>query len=157
MVKKVRHEEGGIVSECDDVHLGEAWERDLLVLSWEDVEAGAKGWDEGRNVVLHEFAHALDDEDREFNGAPLLPNRAMYKRWARVMKAEYEALQADADEERETVLDDYGTEHPAEFFAVVTEAFFETPVPLRDERPELYDLLKAFYRQDPAEDYDNPT
>lgn len=148
-VKNVEHHLDGRVTEEEDVNTGEAWPQDMLVLSWEDVLAGAL--EEGApNVVLHEFAHALDDEDGESNGAPPLPDRARLAEWSRVMTEAYDRLCADADRGRETVLDAYGAESPAEFFAVATEAFFQYPADLRDAEPKLYQILQAYYRQEPA-------
>jgi Mlc titration factor MtfA (ptsG expression regulator) len=120
------------------------------VLSWDDVLADASGSWTGANVVLHEFAHELDAEDGEANGAPPLERGQSYADWARVLGAAYERLRRDAERGRESVLDDYGAESPAEFFAVATECFFEMPVDLQIEQPELYEKLKEFYRQDPV-------
>lgn len=142
--------EGGIVLEGEQARLGEASTRGILVLSWDDVMRGAADIRDGHNVVIHEFAHALDHEDGESDGAPPLSRRAHYAPWARVFSAEYEKL-VDADEHRKkTIIDKYGATNPAEFFAVVTETFFEKPLQMRDKHPELYQQLKDYYRQDPA-------
>ena len=105
---------------------------------------------DGHNVVLHEFAHQLDQEDGVVNGAPLLPRTSLYRTWARILGREYQTLLADAAADRPTLLDKYGANNPAEFFAVVTECFFEKPQQLRQRHPELYEELKQYYRQDPA-------
>jgi Mlc titration factor MtfA (ptsG expression regulator) len=144
------HGEYGMVTEGDQVRLGEAWNAETVVLSWDDVRHGAENEDDGHNVVLHEFAHQLDMEDRDANGAPALAHRSMYAAWARVLGHEYEQLQDAVDHRQRTLMDAYGTQSPAEFFAVATETFFEKPVKLRDEHVELYQQLKEFYRQDPA-------
>lgn len=102
------------------------------------------------NLVLHEFAHQLDFEDSETDGAPALAARTEYLSWARVMSREFEALRAADQAGTPTVLDTYGATNPAEFFAVATEAFFERPAALRAKQPELYRELARFYRQDPA-------
>jgi len=141
----------GVVIEGDTTRLGEASTRGILVLSWDDVLRGAADVRDGHNVVIHEFAHALDHEDGSSDGAPPLSRRANYAPWARVFGSEYEKL-IDADEHRKkTIIDKYGATNPAEFFAVVTETFFEKPVQMRRQHPELYEQLKAYYRQDPAE------
>jgi Mlc titration factor MtfA (ptsG expression regulator) len=67
-----------------------------------------------------------------------------------VLGQEYEQLKSAVERRERTLLDAYGTQSPAEFFAVATETFFEKPVKLRDEHPELYGQLREFYRQDPA-------
>jgi Mlc titration factor MtfA (ptsG expression regulator) len=105
---------------------------------------------DGYNVVFHEFAHQLDDESGIADGAPPLPERSMYAEWSRVLGAEYAALGEAAERHRPTLLDEYGAESPAEFFAVATEAFFETPRELKAAHRELYEQLSLFYKQDPA-------
>lgn len=142
--------EGGIVIEGEHVRLGESWDRGVVVLAWDGVVAGAADVRDGRNVVLHEFAHQLDQEDGAADGAPELEHRSMYAGWARVLGHEYERLIEDIDRLRRTVIDDYGGTNPAEFFAVVTETFFEMPGKLKSRHPELYEQMKLFYRQDPA-------
>jgi Mlc titration factor MtfA (ptsG expression regulator) len=111
---------------------------------------------DGHNVVLHEFAHALDAEAGGVDGAPLLADRSMYTAWARVLGAEYQRLIRDLQLNSRGVLDPYGATNPAEFFAVTTEAFFERPHALKAQHPELYGQLAAFYRQDPARDLPPP-
>jgi len=100
--------------------------------------------------VLHEFAHQLDYEDFQTDGAPALATRAEYLTWARVVSREFAALQSAGETGTSTVLDTYGATNPAEFFAVVTEAFFERPRALRGRHPELYAQLARFFRQDPS-------
>jgi MtfA peptidase len=139
----------GVVHEGASARLGESWVRGVVVLSWDDVLAGAADVHDGHNVVLHEFAHQLDQEDGSGDGAPPLPRRSMYVAWARVLSAEYEALRADAASGRRSVLDHYGATNPAEFFAVASECFFEKPQQMRAKHPELYDELREFYAQDP--------
>ena len=145
-----QHGEYGMVTEGNQVRLGEAWNAETVVLSWDDVRQGAGGERDGHNVVLHEFAHQLDMEDRSANGAPVLADHRMYAAWARVLGHEYEQLQAAVDRHESTLMDAYATQSPAEFFAVATETFFEKPIQLRDEHPELYEQLREYYSQDPA-------
>ncbi len=150
---------GGLIA-GEQGRLGEAWGQGVVVLSWDDVRRGAADMRDGQNVVLHEFAHQLDQEDGAADGAPILPGRSRYVAWARVLGAEYEQLRRDASRGRPSVLDDYGATNPAEFFAVATECFFEKPGLLRRRHPELYEELRAYYRQDPArlvEDEENRT
>jgi Mlc titration factor MtfA (ptsG expression regulator) len=141
---------GGITIEGREVRLGESWVAGAIVLSWDDVLRGAADVHDGHNVVFHEFAHQLDAESGSANGAPALSRRSRYIAWARVMKAEYAHLLDDIAHHRDTVLDSYGGTSPAEFFAVVTECFFEKPVELKKLHPELYEQLRLFYQQDPA-------
>jgi Mlc titration factor MtfA (ptsG expression regulator) len=139
---------GGFVLEGEQVRLGEAWTTGVVVLSWDDVLAGASDIHDGQNVVLHEFAHQLDQEDGVADGAPILDRRSRYLAWARVLGAEYERLRQGGT----SALDTYGATNPAEFFAVATECFFEKPVQMKKRHPELYEELKEYYRQDPERD-----
>lgn len=145
-----RRQPDGTVIEGPQARLGESWFRGAVVLSWDDVRRGAADASDGHNVVFHEFAHQLDSESGSNEGAPALGRRSRYIAWARVLAPEFERLRRDIALHRPTLLDDYGAESPAEFFAVVTEAFFEQPQALRRRHPALYEQLAAFYRQDPA-------
>lgn len=136
----VRHQEPdalGLVSDEPELRLGESWNGERVVLSWEDVEAALDG--DAVNVLVHEFAHQLDAENPDTEGAPLLPE---YGRWSKVMLAEYKTLQRRSSQ----VLDDYGLEGPTEFFAVATEAYFQRGTELRLLHPPLYALLRDYYR-----------
>ena len=146
----VEHDESGIVSEGEEARLGESWERGVVVLSWDDVQAAAADGDDCRNVVFHEFAHQLDSEDGTVEGSPALGQASQYLAWARIMGEEYERLQEAAERGLKTMLDEYGAQSPAEFFAVVTECFFTRPALLKARHPELYEELRVYYQQDPA-------
>ena len=137
----VRHEEPdeiGVVYEDEVLQVGESQQWGRVILSWEDVEAALAG--DPVNVPAHEFAHQLNDESPH-EGAPLL---ADYARWSKVMNAAYTELCEKGSE----VLDDYGTEGPGEFFAVATEAYFQSARELKRHHRELYDLLKDYYLLD---------
>lgn len=135
----------------EDGRLGHTGRRmGSLVLAWDEAKRGAADPADGMNLVLHEFAHQLDFEDFETDGAPALATRTEYLSWARVMSREFEALRAADQAGTPTVLDTYGATNPAEFFAVATEAFFERPGALRAKQPELYGELSRFFCQDPV-------
>lgn len=140
----------GQVIEADQELAGESWRHGNVVLAWDQVQHSAFDLHDGHNVVFHEFAHQLDEEDGSANGAPVLPRRSMYGAWVRILGADYAELVQEAEEGRSSVLDQYGATNPAEFFAVATEAFFETPSKLRTQHPQLYAELMLFYQQDPA-------
>jgi Mlc titration factor MtfA (ptsG expression regulator) len=141
---------GGMVLEGEVARLGEAWRDGVVVLAWDDVLSGASDIHDGHNVVLHEFAHQLDQENGPADGAPILEHRSRYVSWARVLGNEYEQLRKDASLGRPSVLDQYGATNPAEFFAVATECYFEKPRELRRSHPELFEELRAYYHFDPT-------
>ncbi|MCA9630292.1 MAG: zinc-dependent peptidase [Myxococcales bacterium] len=146
------HGEGGIVLEGHQARLGESWTRGIVVLAWDHVMAGAAQPADGQNVVLHEFAHQLDGEDGAMDGTPDLGTRARYTTWAHVLGQEFSELSERIHTGRRSDIDPYGATNPAEFFAVVTEMFFEKPRALQRRHPDLYDELADFYQQDPAAD-----
>src|SRR6267154_462394 len=121
-----------------------------LVLAWDAVRRGASEPTDGENLVLHEFAHQLDFENQSSDGTPALDTRGDYLAWARVMSAEFNALRNASDAGLPTLLDQYGSTNPAEFFAVITEAFFERPRALKKKHPALFAQLQRFYKQDPT-------
>jgi Mlc titration factor MtfA (ptsG expression regulator) len=143
-------DDAGVVTEKRRELIGQTFDTSRIVLSWADVEAGALGTSDGVNVVLHEFAHYLDNEAGPADGTPMLESRADHERWARVLDAAHSRLWHRIRRGRGTVIDDYGLEDEAEFFAVATETFFEKSAALKAEDAALYDELARFYRLDPA-------
>ena len=139
-----------MLHEWEDELAGETFRGGPLVLSWAAVgEAGsvARG---GVNVVIHEFAHKLDMRSGEADGMPPLHAGMDRAQWMKVLEEAYEGFCDAVDRGRNTWLDPYAAEHPAEFFAIASEAFFEAPRELRRRYPELYAQFVLFYRQDPA-------
>jgi Mlc titration factor MtfA (ptsG expression regulator) len=136
------------VYEDDEVELaGEASHgRGPIVLAWDEVVWDVRHPRRGRNVVVHEFAHKLDMVDDVVDGTPVLLDPAQRDRWIEVCTATFEELEQVGS----PVLDDYGTTDPGEFFAVAAEAFFTRPEALVDHHPDLYEVLAAFFHQDPA-------
>ena len=140
------HDEHGVVTDEERVLAGQAWDQSRIILSWEDV--GARGDDgDAFNVVIHEFAHYLDHES---GGAPWIRDATARRRWRQLLDAELERLRDAVEHGERTLLDPYAAEDRAEFFAVVSEAFFEEPRHLAQSLPELYAALRATYRLDPA-------
>ena len=150
LVERVRAEPSGVLQEQRHALSGESWARGQVVLSWESVVEGAALPDDGRNVVIHEFAHQLDQRKGYANGAPWLGRRDRYARWSRVMLEAYAGLQRDAALGQPSLFSAYGATSPAEFFAVVSEVFFEQPAALATLHPALYAELSSLYRVDPA-------
>lgn len=143
-------EPDGTVLIGDDPHAGQSWDVGAVVLAWDEVLLSAERDAEAYNVVIHEFAHQLDFEDRHVDGTPRLHDPALHRRWVEVMTEHFDQLGRDIDHDRHTLIDPYGSSEPAEFFAVATETFFELPRLLRDRHPELYGILRDYFRQDPA-------
>jgi MtfA peptidase len=150
VVKQTRQKLGDLVVESEQVRVGESWVRGAVVLAWDAVQRGASDCHDGDNVVFHEFAHQLDAEDGAMNGVPALAQRSLYSAWARALGAEYDELLERVAAHQPGDIDAYGAISPAEFFAVVTVAFFEMGAQLKAKHPDLYEVLRAFYRQDPA-------
>lgn len=140
-----------VVEERRVARLGESWTNDQVVLSWEQVKQDTYNWRDGHNVVLHEFAHQLDQEDGRAEGVPILQRNSDYPIWAKVMAEEYQQLCNDVQRGVKTVIDSYGATNPAEFFAVATETFFEKPYQLRKKNPALYEQLQRYYQLDPVQ------
>ena len=122
-----------------------------MVLAWDAVKSGAADPADGKNVVLHEFAHQLDYENFAADGTPALATRQQQLAWREVMRTEFASLRAAEATGIPTLLDTYGATNAAEFFAVSIEAFFERPVMLRAQHPRLYAELRNYFRQDPVE------
>ncbi|HKI64274.1 MAG TPA: M90 family metallopeptidase [Burkholderiales bacterium] len=144
-VRRSEMDEGGVVHEWDDELAGESWPGGPVILSWD-----AAQHDEYANVVIHEFAHKLDMRSGEADGVPPLSADMDRKAWHGALARAYEGFCDALDRGRDSWLDPYAAEHPSEFFAVLTEAFFEAPNETRRRYPEMYDQLRRFYRQDPA-------
>ncbi|ABW32090.1 M90 family metallopeptidase [Acaryochloris marina] len=123
-------------------------------ISWKHAQLGALNWKDGQNLVLHEFAHQLDQEDSCADGVPILnclnPQHA-YMTWNKIITDEYKRLQSAVENNMVTVIDEYGATDLAEFFAVATEVFFEKPIPMKLNHSKLYKILSDFYGLDPAE------
>jgi len=145
---------GGLVTESRGFRSGESWHMPgaggPVVLSWEDVVRGARDGRDGHNVVLHEFAHQLDAESDVMEGIPRLRTREEVERWRSVLSRERSRFAMILRAGGSNIMDPYGLQSDAEFFAVATETFFERGDLLREQHPEMYELLHGFYEQDPA-------
>jgi len=145
VVSRRIEDEDGIVHEYDDVLSGEAWEGGPLLVSWHDVQLAGDGY----NVVIHEFAHKLDMLNGEADGMPALHSGIAAAEWEDIFFTAYDDFCRRVDAGEETVIDPYASDDPAEFFAVVSESFFEMPDVVAAEYPALYALFGRYYRQDP--------
>ncbi|WP_227814568.1 M90 family metallopeptidase [Nitrogeniibacter aestuarii] len=145
VVEREVMDEDGVVHDQATPLLGEAWHGGPVVVSW-----NGDGAADGVNVLIHEFAHTLDMLNGQADGYPPLPGDMSREAWASAFSAAYDDLCHRVDHDRPTALDPYASEHPAEFFAVASEVFFERPQQLLDAYPEVYRQLAAFYGVDPA-------
>lgn len=144
-------EHRGVVWESDSLRAGEAWYRGPVILSWTDVLRSGRREHNGRNLVLHEFAHQLDMQNhRASGGTPRLRDNRQRELWRCVLSTEYQRLVHDCECGRRTLLNRYATTNLAEFFAVSTECFFERPRQMLSQHPALYEILSGYYCQDPA-------
>ena len=142
--------DGLVVTQEKSLRSGESWSRGVVVLSWEEVVDNSRGDSPGHNVVVHEFAHRLDQQNSIAEGVPVLDSRRLYERWASVLGSEFETLQRGVAQGEQSVIDAYGATSPAEFFAVVSELFFELPKVLERHHPKLYRQLWGYYKLDTA-------
>jgi hypothetical protein len=151
VAKQAQKNEYGLVSQQKRHLLGESWQNGKVILAWDSVESGMSNFHDGNNVVLHEFAHQLDQESGQANGAPLLYTRDSYRIWSQVFSKEFNTLQQTLAVGQSSIIDGYAATNPAEFFAVITELFFERPVALQQKHPQLFELLEDYYQLDPRD------
>ena len=144
-VRRAETDEAGVVHEWEDELAGEAMPGGPVVLSWD-----AMAHDPAMNVVIHEFAHKLDMLNGDADGLPPLHPGMDPAAWRRVFKEAYEGFCDAVERGRETWLDPYAAEHPSEFFAVISEAFFKDAAETRRRYPEVFAQLRLFYKQDPS-------
>ena len=145
----------GIGVQQDQRHTlsGESWSQGQVILSWQDALEGAEVADDGRNVVLHEFAHQLDQENGAAQGAPPpVAGDRQYnaQRWKQVLSQAYAHLQNQDRRGEQGLFNHYGAQSPAEFFAVATEVFFEQAAEMAEQYPALYQEFSDYYKVDPA-------
>jgi MtfA peptidase len=150
VVKEERGIGGGATVEAESDRLGEAHARGPVIVAWAEVRQNALAPGYGQNLVFHEFAHQLDMLNGAFDGTPNLLTDDLAGRWADIMHREFRRLQDAERRGRDTLLDPYGAENPAEFFAVATECFFDSPRAMQRVYPPLYELFRDYYRQNPA-------
>jgi hypothetical protein len=149
VVPTVQADAAGVVSEKAQVRLGESWQTGQIVLSWVDTIKSAAICNDGHNLVIHEFAHQLDQLKGQATGAPLLRSTEAYQQWAKVLSDEFEQLQKQLALGVPTLFDPYAATNPAEFFAVISEVFFEQPELFAAQHAALYQQLRSFYALDP--------
>lgn len=146
----------GVVHQVRQPMSGEAWEGGPLVLSWDDVVQS--GYRQGFNVVIHEFVHKLDMLNGAVDGLPVLAAGKAIEDWSAAFTQAYADFCRRLNNGELTTLDPYAAENPAEFLAVLAEAFFELPEVLHEAYPAVYEQLRCYFKQDPLErQHDFPT
>ena len=151
VVPRQHMEGGGVVTHTNQTLSGESWSDGRVILAWDQIVNNPHNEEMGQDVVIHEFAHQLDSEDGGTNGAPVLPSTVAYRQWSQIMEQEFANLQTAIAKQESGVIDPYGATNPAEFFAVISEAFFKKSHELAYYHASLFDLLKNYYRVDPRE------
>ncbi|MCB9228649.1 MAG: zinc-dependent peptidase [Deltaproteobacteria bacterium] len=153
-IATVKRDHNGVCVVTREARLGESWPWGTLVLSWSAIRADICHTGSSRNLIFHEFAHQLDQESGQSDGAPVLDKSSQYQGWANILSFEYKKLIYDIERDHKHFFDDYAATSPAEFFAVITEYFFDRPLKFKKKHPQLYQQLTTFYQQDPARRYD---
>lgn len=146
------HTSGGIYHDEISVLEGQS-ANGTVVISWQDIKHNI-AQQQKENVIIHEFAHELDFEDGFSDGTPVLEG-SNYKMWSKVFSKAFDTLKAQLNNgevsERSVLLGSYALKNEAEFFAVCSERFFETPQALKVYFPDIYQELKLFYKLDTQE------
>jgi len=145
--KQVIRDEYGVEHHVQSYLAGEAWHRGPVVLAWDETERA--GIIDGHNLVIHEFAHKLDMQNGEANGFPPLHQGMDFTAWTGAFSVGFEDLQRKCSSGEDIGIDCYAASSPAEFFAVLSEVFFERPDVLQQHYAAVYEQLRFYYRQDP--------
>jgi len=147
MPTRVVRDEYGVEHHVQSSLAGEAWQRGPVVLAWNQTEHA--GVIDGHNLVIHEFAHKLDMQNGAANGFPPLHGNMSISKWTRALSKGFEYSQRKCDLGKHIGIDCYAASSPAEFFAVLSEVFFERPAVVKKRYPDIYGLFCQYYRQDP--------
>jgi len=152
MIDKIQNN-GGIFSKEQFLISGQS-ANDTVVIIWNEAKHEIYH-PRHENVVIHEFAHEIDFMDGEIDGIPPMES-SRYHEWTNVLYKEFDKLSAVTLKNRDwgkyKLIGEYAATNEAEFFAVVTERFYESPQSLKKHFPDIYNELKQFYHVDPAEE-----
>lgn len=118
-----------------------------MILSQPALHHGFSNDNDKRNVAIHEFAHLIDMADGGYDGLPMeLSEKAFCLPWLEMVKQGINDIQNKKSDIRR-----YGATNNMEFFAVISEYFFERPKLFKRKNPELYNALERFYQQNRAD------
>ncbi|MCC9642502.1 zinc-dependent peptidase [Rhodopirellula sp. JC740] len=115
----------------------------VMILSKPSLLAGFSNSGDKRNVGIHEFAHLVDKADGDVDGIPVSATAEVTEPWVKWVGEELRS------EGTRSGIDDYAYTNEAEYFAVLSEYFFEKPAQLQTKDPQLYNMLRKMYHQDP--------
>jgi len=150
VVDHPRYDELGLVTEDEEELAGESWQRGAVILSWHDVQRESADPEAGYNVVLHEFAHQLDDQTGEADGTPLLADSSLAARWSKAFSEAFERHGGALAKDQHVLFDENAADSPAEFFATTAEVFFTLPGDLSGAFSDVYHVMREFLGLDPA-------
>lgn len=149
-IRNRQMQRGFLVSHEESYYSGLAWQGGPLIFSWPNVLRGSRRSGDGANVVIHEFVHHIDGLDGEMGGTPIISSPELQQRWEVVFNRRYHELIDDLHSNREPLIDEYAATNLAEFFAVASENFFDSPDRLYRNLPDVYEVLKDYFDLDPV-------
>ncbi|MFD0941377.1 M90 family metallopeptidase [Pedobacter boryungensis] len=123
--------------------VGSGFMNGQMVLSQSALRHGFSKSAGKENTGIHEFVHLLDKSDGATDGVPEnLMTHEYTLPWIKMMHEEMERIEDDKSD-----INPYAITNQAEFFAVVSEYFFEQPEILKDKHPDLYHILSRIFGQ----------
>ena len=140
-------DENGVVHRERNNLSGESWQRGPVILAGDAIAQA--GIIDGHNLIIHEFAHKLDMLNGAANGFPPLHAGMQPADWAETFSRGFADLQKKHSHGKYIGIDFYAATSPAEFFAVLSEIFFERPEVIQQHYADIYELLRQYYRQNP--------
>lgn len=119
--------------------------QNIMILSRHELREGFLNKSGKTNTAIHEFVHLVDKTDGEIDGIPSIIMANSYSiPWLELVRKNIQAIK-----ENDSDINPYGATNQAEFFAVVSEYFFERPDMLQEKHPQLYDMLVKIFHQNP--------
>ncbi len=114
-----------------------------MILSKQALHVGFRNESDKQNTAIHEFVHLIDKTDGAIDGIPEnLLGKQYILPWINLMSKEIKQINANKSD-----INPYGATNQSEFFAVVSEYFFEQPQLLQSKHPELYGMLERIFDQ----------
>jgi Mlc titration factor MtfA (ptsG expression regulator) len=115
----------------------------IMILSQSEIRQAFSNETDKRNTAIHEFVHLIDVTDGAMDGVPSVILEKQYiVPWLQLMQKEIGLIL-----DNQSDINPYGATNQSEFFAVVSEYFFERPEMLQHKHPELFELLQKIFSQ----------